>query len=207
MFILTCIIMKVIPIIAIQININLKVMKQKCILFLFLSIPLFCLAQNPLPREFDYDAAGNRILRKVITMPLPAPPAPAAPIDSLLAAQDSEHEERNTENEVYDEFQSSTLTPSLPHSITPFFVEKIAGMEMKIFPNPTTEKITFEMSGMVDSHDRAYLRLYSLSGQLLQTQTIRSATTEISLVGLAKGVYILKVQMEGVTEEWKVIKN
>jgi hypothetical protein len=183
-------------------------MKQNLTLFLCFCIPLFCLAQNPLPREYEYDAAGNRTVRKVINL-LPAPPKPPAPPeDSLLVALD-------TLPVTHAEFP---ITPSLPHSLTPFFVEKIAGMEMKIYPNPTTEKITFEIAGLdnwanngmitgANGNSLLQLRLYSLSGQLLQTQTIRSVTTEISLSGLAKGVYILKVQMEGIEEEWKVIKN
>ena len=55
-------------------------MKKPFTLFLVLAIPLFCMAQNPLPRVYEYDAAGNRIVRKVLEMLL-APPAP--PEDSL----------------------------------------------------------------------------------------------------------------------------
>jgi len=41
---------------------------------------------------------------------------------------------------------------------------------------------------------------------LLQ-QPVHSSTTVISLTGLSKGAYILKVQINGITEDWKIIKN
>ena len=88
-----------------------------------------------------------------------------------------------------------------------YFVEKIAQTEIKIYPNPTTEKITFEFSGGAEMQGRASLRLYTLSGQLLQEQPVHSATTTVSLAGLAKGAYILKVQINGITEDWKIIKQ
>jgi len=70
------------------------------------------MAQSSLTVEYDYDAAGNRILRKVIVMQ-PAPPAP-----TMAVAQEFSEEEPE------------------------YFVEKIVQVEMKIYPNPTTEKIT-----------------------------------------------------------------
>jgi hypothetical protein len=151
-------------------------MKQTITLFLWLCIPLFCFAQNPLPRVYEYDKAGNRIVRKVLEFK--APPAP--PEDSLQVKSEQ---------------------------VDGWYTEKIAQVEMRIYPNPATEKITFVISGTVGTHGSASLQLYSLSGQLLQTQPLQSETTEISLSGLAKGAYILKVQVNGKTEEWKIVKQ
>jgi len=86
-------------------------------------------------------------------------------------------------------------------------VEKIAQAEIKIYPNPTTEKITLEFSGNVRVENFRPLQIYSLSGQLLHEQPVHSTTTVISLAGMPKGVYILKVNVNGVTEDWRIIKN
>jgi len=59
-------------------------MKKNIFFFLWLVIPLFCMAQS-LDREYDYDEAGNRILRKTISIN----PAPPAPLDSLHVTSDS----------------------------------------------------------------------------------------------------------------------
>jgi len=149
-------------------------MKQTLI-FLAFAIPLFCMAQN-LVREYEYDAVGNRTLRKTITMNL-APPAP----------QDTVTSDGVTSDEL-------------------FYVEKIAQTEIKIYPNPTTEKITLEISGW-ETLQRGNLKLYSLTGQLLQEHSVHSIITSISLENLPKGVYILKVNINDKTEDWKVIKN
>ena len=151
------------------------------IIFTAFAIPLCCMAQNPLTRGYTYDATGNRTACAVINMS-----PPMAPPDT-------------TDTEL--------LTPPPPLQTAEYFVETIAQTEIKIYPNPTTEKITLEFVGDVRVENFRPLQLFSLSGQLLQTQTIHSSTTEISLAGLASGVYILKVQIDEVTEEWKIIKN
>jgi len=160
-------------------------MKQTLI-FLLLAIPLICLAQTPLARQYTYDASGNRTVCAVINMSPPL--APPVPPDST-----------GTETEP----QASNPAPQPIE----FFVEKIAQTEIKIYPNPTTEKITLEFSGDVRVENFRPLQLYSLTGQLLQEQPVHSATTIVSLAGYSKGAYILKVHVNGVTEEWKIIKQ
>jgi len=151
-------------------------MKQTLI-FLLLAIPLFCMAQSSLTFSYEYDDAGNRVCRKTVVL---APPnqAPSASLDST---------------DFLD-------TPEK------YFVEKIARLEIKIYPNPTTEKVTLEITNMEDLRTGTF-KLFSLTGQLLQDQSVHSTATAISLAGLPKGTYILNVHINGRTEEWKVIKN
>ena len=155
-------------------------MKRKITLLLWLCIPLFCLAQNPLPRYYEYDAAGNRIVRKVIEL-TKAPPAP--PEDSLQVTSD----ELQVTSDIY-------------------YVEKLVQVEMKIYPNPATEKITLAISNM-GKMQTGTLQLYTLNGQLIQTRLLSEAQVDISLVGLSKGTYILIVQINETTENWKIIKQ
>ena len=154
-------------------------MKRELFLLLCLVIPLFCMAQRGMSVTYDYDEAGNRTTHKVLRLT----PSPPAPPDTLP----ERHDELQVTSDIY-------------------FVEKIARVEMKIYPNPATEKITLAISNMEDLQ-AGILQLYSLSGQLLQTQPVYSATTEVLLAGLAKGAYILKVQINERTEDWKIIKN
>ena len=159
-------------------------MKRKITLLFWLCIPLFCLAQNQLIREYEYDAAGNRTLRKTVRLQAP-------PEDSLPA----------THYALQDEL------PSFESQKSPeYYVEKLAQVEMKIYPNPATEKITLAISNM-EKLQTGTLQLYTLNGQLLQTQPIHSSTNDISLVNLAKGAYILKVQINDIIEEWKIVKQ
>ena len=164
-------------------------MKRTIIFLTGFLLPLLCLAQSPLTRQYSYDASGNRTTCAIINLPSPPPPAPPTPPDSTESDElrVTSYELRELSNE--------------------YFVEKIGQTEIKIYPNPTTEKITLEFSGPVQVENVRPLRLYSLSGQLLQEQPVHSPTTIVSLAGFAHGVYILKVQINDHTEDWKVIKN
>ena len=191
-------------------------MKPKFILLFCIAVPLLCMAQQSvasLQVEYDYDAAGNRILRKVITLapPSPAPPAPAPPKDSLQANKGTSGEVKSYELRVKSEELKGTTSASQESSMSAdlaqnYFVETVAQTEIKIYPNPTTEKITLEISGW-KSLQTGRFSLYTLTGQLLQEQPVSSATTTVSLAGFATGVYMLKVRMNDITEEWKIIKQ
>jgi len=154
-------------------------MKKKLTFLLWLAIPLFCMAQPPLPIGYDYDAAGNRVRRKVIELPLPSF-APPAPQDSLQV----------------DEGTSGQVTEEL------YFVEKIAQTEIKIYPNPTTEKITLEILGWQDLQTGVFT-LFSLTGQLLQEQPVHSSATEVSLAGLKMPYSLRSERVNKEAEEQK----
>jgi len=158
-------------------------MKKKIILLVCLSIPLLCMAQN-LKIEYDYDQSGNRTSRKTIY--LSPPLAPPAPPEDLV------HDVRDAASHI-----SAT---------TEYFVEKIAQVEMKIYPNPATEKITLSISNM-DKLQSGTLQLYSMTGQLLQTRLLNETEVDVSLVGLSNGAYLLRVQVNNIIENWKIVKQ
>ena len=154
------------------------------------------MAQNSLSIVYEYDNAGNRVRRKVVTLNPPdeLPPAPTPP-DSLQV----------TSYELQEVASPASFVS--PELTTPdYFVETIAQVEMKIYPNPITENITLQISNM-ETLQKGILQLFTLNGQLLQTRLLSEAEVIVSLAGLAKGTYILKVQINGITEDWKIIKN
>jgi len=168
-------------------------MNHKFTLLILFAVPLFCMAQSPLAREYSYDAAGNRTACAVINLaPLPTPVPPDSTGTNAVIAAEEELE---------------VISDGRDNRAGKYFVEKIAQTEIKIYPNPTTEKITLEFSESVGFENFRTLRLYSSSGQLLQEQTVHSSTTVISLAGMPAGVYMLKVRVNDTVEDWKVIKN
>jgi hypothetical protein len=133
---------------------------------------------------------------------LSSPPlAPPAPPDSVITNEESginnyELTITNYESGIGDkDVQNAT-----------YYVEQINRMEIKIYPNPTTEKVTLEIAGW-ENLQQGIFKLYALTGQLLQERPVHSVTTEVSLAGLATGTYILKVCINGKTEDWKIIKQ
>ena len=170
-------------------------MNQKITFFLLFALPLCCVAQTQLARMYSYDAAGNRTVCAVINL---SPPQAPSPTDS-------------TETESVAEIESTTplLSPDLTDTSSSepeYFVERMGNVEIRIYPNPTTEKITLDISEWGNLQTGVF-KLYSLSGQLLQEQPVHSATTTVSLAGFARGAYILKVNINNRTEDWKIIKQ
>jgi len=178
-------------------------MIRKITFLLWLILPLFCMAQ--LPVEYEYDAAGNRTSRKVIRMLTPplAPQPPAAPEFTVTEPVEAE-ELMSLMSLTSQDF--TTTEPLVPEPSPEYFVEKIAKVAIKIYPNPTTEKITLEIAN-IENLQTGIFKLFSINGQFLQEQPVHSATTIVSLASLPKGAYILKVHINSVTEDWKIIKN
>ena len=170
-------------------------MKKQLLLFLLFAIPFICMAQNPLPRVYYYDNVGNRTIRKVLETG-PYEDLSAPPQDSLPPL---------TSPPPLTTLTSLTTTPDTP-SAEPYFLETLAQTQIKIYPNPTTEKVTLEITGW-ETLQTGVFKLYSLTGQLLQEQPVHSLNTTISLAGLSKGTYILKVQINDQSEDWKIIKQ
>ena len=169
-------------------------MKKKFICLLWLTLPLFCMAQlgSSLSFKYEYDDAGNRVLRKIINIGEPQS-APHAPQDSM------------TNDDSHTADRSPQTAYRLPLTAE-YFVERIAQTEIKIYPNPTTEKVTLEIAGW-ETLQTGGFKLFTLNGQLLQERPVHSISTEVSLSGLSKGTYILKVHINNQIEDWKIIKN
>ena len=89
-------------------------MKKIIVLSLASFIVLSCLAQENLPRTYDYDAAGNRILRSTIEVDA----------KSLQSNQVSVSASESTSDRYYEEL-----------------IEEI---NVKVFPNPTHGLVTLQ---------------------------------------------------------------
>jgi hypothetical protein len=194
-------------------------MIKKTTFLLYLILPLFCMAQGPLPREYSYDAAGNRTSRIMIRMETPLLTSPPPEVPDPVVTNSVKTEEELTflqpalsfaTTELLETEELTLLMPpksqDFAETYPEYFIEKIAQVEMKIYPNPTTEKITLQISNMENLQTGTF-KLFSMNGQLLQEQPVHSVATTVSLAGLSKGAYILKVHINHHTEDWKIIKQ
>ena len=107
-------------------------------------------------------------------------------------------------NPAYNATQSGSYTvvvtsatgcdsqPSAPVSVAVTATRaSLAGVELTVFPNPTTGRLTVSMSG---SHSTARLVVYNALGQEVLTSALPATATtrELDLTTLATGVYVLK---------------
>ncbi len=84
----------------------------------------------------------------------------------------------------------------------------LAGVKVLIKPNPTTGALTIELknAGTENEVDASYF-LYTTGGKLIRYNEKMNATTRINIGNQGKGLYILKILINGKTRVWKVIKE
>lgn len=75
-----------------------------------------------------------------------------------------------------------------------------SSLKFKVFPNPTSQRLQIESNSIVDEYE---LRLYNISGALLQTTQSRT----INLENYKTGIYLLKVTCGNSTKEFKIFKK
>ncbi|MAY23073.1 MAG: hypothetical protein CMC74_09860 [Flavobacteriaceae bacterium] len=94
---------------------------------------------------------------------------------------------------------------SEPFAVT---VEIILGIDdqvlggLKLYPNPTDGIVTVKFTSEITS-----LRLSNLLGQEMLSQNVNRTETQLDLSSLSKGIYLLTIQVEGITRTVKVIKD
>jgi hypothetical protein len=65
---------------------------------------------------------------------------------------------------------------------------------LKVFPNPASDIVTFELSHDAGTHE---IRIYNPIGQLLKTECFESPSFKLQLKGFKSGVYFYKVTTSG----------
>ena len=82
---------------------------------------------------------------------------------------------------------------------------QISGVEIKVYPNPTSDFITVHFSKIVEKS--TYL-LFNLSGKLILQKNIESTDAKIDMTSFAEGTYILKLNSgQQPLQTFKIIKQ
>lgn len=74
-------------------------------------------------------------------------------------------------------------------------IENITENDIKIYPNPASEKIKFEMNGMKTLTD-AELRIYNVFGDLVHQSVLTDSRNEIDISHLSKGMYFYQLKSQ-----------
>ncbi|MFA6401709.1 MAG: T9SS type A sorting domain-containing protein [Salinivirgaceae bacterium] len=137
---------------------------------------------------------------------------------------------QNTYTYLYDDFgnrTSRTIGMNKSAAITPDSTETISGnynlegtkidgfekeyhdnvgdVALSIFPNPTAGLIKIEITnGDVTSGE---FILTDSKGAILQNSRSVQTSQEIDLSNYADGVYLMKIQINGKTTEWRIVKQ
>jgi len=153
---------------------------MKNILFtIILLFAIFPIFSQPISHvEFAYDDAGNRYQRQVIYLK-------SSEADSTQQLKESA-------------FQQQTDSVE--------FKGTLGSREVSIFPNPTKGILTIAMANREDKNP-VRLELFSLAGEMILQQQIRSTKTNLDLSTHPPGTYLLKISSAACGQTWKVIKE
>jgi len=75
---------------------------------------------------------------------------------------------------------------------------------LSLYPNPATDKITVEISGVTEENN---LAIVNIEGQELIRQKITGRTIQIDIRSLPPGIYFLKITWERMVQVEKIIKE
>jgi len=75
--------------------------------------------------------------------------------------------------------------------------------DFKIFPNPVKNVLTVELPPF----DQAEVRIVTINGQVVLTQTIKENVTDLQLTELSAGVYFVILEVDGKQSNQKLIKD
>ena len=80
--------------------------------------------------------------------------------------------------------------------------------EISVFPNPTTDFVTINMTGFEFENGPRYYQLYDLQGRLVKQNTFNDTETQVNLNDVSSSIYILRVYVNNkVLKTFKIIKK
>jgi hypothetical protein len=104
---------------------------------------------------------------------------------------------KSTNTMTYFRSHSNTIKP------VPMGIEQLTinDEQIAVYPNPATDKLT------IDALQKSIIEILNIQGQAIIRQTVQQGETDIDISGLAKGVYILRLNSNDKTVVTKIVKE
>jgi len=121
-----------------------------------------------------------------------------------VISNDSGHKTSTTSGATLSSPKCSTIKSA--EVTTDINIEDILDRELKAYPNPTNGRVTINFTEDPGINDVIVL---DIMGRTLQVekQWIPSSGLEINLSGVVSGVYLVKVNSEGIYKTFRIIKD
>ena len=82
-----------------------------------------------------------------------------------------------------------------------------ANLEIRIFPNPTRGELRIDIAGLKEEQ-KYHLKVLNLSGKVLKSlENLKDVSHTLNISGFKSGTYLLEIQIDGIQEYWKIIKE
>ncbi|WP_372650818.1 PKD domain-containing protein [Draconibacterium sp.] len=103
-----------------------------------------------------------------------------------------------------EDYLVSFDAPMLQSSMSKATAESIYEMDLKVYPNPTTDQLNLSLS---DITDQASYAIYNTVGKKVEEQSIVASLTTIDMSEKSPGIYLVVVKTDAQTFNRKVIKR
>lgn len=84
--------------------------------------------------------------------------------------------------------------------------DTLINLIVKIFPNPTNDKVFVSLIGD-ETSQTVQAMLMSSTGSLLEEKRFDNSTVSFNLTGKASGLYFLEISTDNTKHLWKIIKR
>lgn len=84
--------------------------------------------------------------------------------------------------------------------------ERLGNHAVQVLYDSETSTLVIDVLGLDDS-DKCSAYIYNLTGQMIYRQKINTVQAEINLYDYNNGVYILRIELNGESKCWKIIKK
>ena len=86
------------------------------------------------------------------------------------------------------------------------FTDNIKNHTIKIYPNPTEGQLSVEILNM-SNEDSGNLAIFNMRGQVVTKRVITQGRISLDISEQAAGTYLFRIDMNGETNTWKIIKK
>jgi len=76
--------------------------------------------------------------------------------------------------------------------------------KLKVYPNPVSSFLYVEIPSQ---HETATVKMYDILGKKVLEKTVSATQTTINVASLSKGIYLAKIEANGLSVTKKIIKN
>ena len=161
-------------------------MNKQFFLILFLFFGMAAYSQpNAMKRVYEYDAAGNRVVRKVFEL---------------------SSKQKSMDNTDEDEDEDEDENGSANKEEKSFLIDNLGDIKLKVFPNPTSSIVYIDIEN-VEVVSQGSITVYNAAGTQIGTQRIGSLNASVDLSSHPTGIYLVTITINGKETKWKIIKN
>ena len=133
--------------------------------------------------KYTYDAAGNRVTRRVVYL--------------------QEQRKADKKNAVASSATEESYMAEANKEES-FLQHNLGESQIKVFPNPTQGKIMLEITG---SNKNASVSVFDMSGKMVFSKKQFGSSGQIDLSRQPNGVYVMKVLVGDKVSEWELVKQ